>query len=84
MFEILGHPNCDHMCWLTKGNQIAARHQLRQKNEKYQKILIISFCDNTISGKILSFTLHCWFEYARNSKKMLAQAKHIFDTFEYF
>ena len=29
-------------------------------------------------------TLHCWLEHVRNSKKMAAQAKHIFDTFEYF
>ena len=26
----------------------------------------------------------CWLEHVRNSKKMLKQAKHIFDTFEYF
>ena len=27
---------------------------------------------------------HCWLEHVRNSKKMAAQAEHIFDTFEYF
>ena len=33
--------------------------------------------------KQVSYT-HCWLEHVWNSKKMLAQAKHIFDTFEYF
>ena len=27
-------------------------------------------------------TIHCWSEHVRNSKKMPAQAEHIFDTFE--
>ena len=31
-----------------------------------------------------SFINHCWLEHVRNSKKMAAQAEHIFDTFEYF
>ena len=27
---------------------------------------------------------HCWLEHVQNYKKMLKQAEHIFDIFEYF
>ena len=35
-------------------------------------------------GKSHLNLLHCWLEHVWNSEKILAQAKHIFDTFEYF
>ena len=42
-------------------------------------LLVMKICST-----IYNHSPHCWLEHVRNSKKMLAQAKHIFDTDEYF